>query len=392
MRNNLSDRSLHWRGQLSELRLDEGALRSNVAAVCATVPKGCTVCAVLKGDAYGHGLRAVAGALEEDEDVSMFAVASLDEAMTLRRQGSRKRVLILSQVLPEQLYGTWMRNESLENVILSAYSPAEVAQFASFARHVGIELEVHLRLDLFGGLRGMDSGMFRSERETMLHTDAVHVTGIYGHVYSAYGEDEVRKREDLEAYAAVFRDIPLEEREKLQCHLLTSVSFYRFPEYCFDMVRVGVALYGLPIGVGEAEPPRLRQVASLRSTVLNIVDVNGQSELDYDGNCPEGVRRVALVSVGSWDIPNFFRGARTSVVIRGRLLYVAGSPCMDTCYVDITHAPEVRVGDTAWFLGPAPGVTLYDKLRENGFGFQDCNMLFSGMGRLKKRLIHLDRK
>ena len=316
---------------LNEMLLSRAAIHGNTAAIRSRLPSGCRLAAVLKGDAYGHGLSSVAAELETDDNVSLFALASLDEALSIRHQGIRKPLLILCQTLPEQIREALEQGEDLHDLIFSAYTAEEVRLFGACGVLSDTQIEVHLRRDLFGGLRGMDRETFTSCRDAMFRMPGVRITGLYGHVFSAYGEDDARTERDLEAYAELFRSLPPELRRSLTCHLLTSVSFFRFPAYCFDMVRVGAALYGLPIPDPAGELPRLEGVATVRSAVLNVVPVTGESELDYEGKLSESVRHAALLSLGVWDAPGFFRGRTTRVSVRGRLLHVVGSPCMDTC-------------------------------------------------------------
>lgn len=359
--------------------IDRKKLQQNIAEIRRFLPEKCRVMAVVKGNAYGHGVEQIAPLMEANPSIHMLAVASLDEARNLHRLGVRKPVLILGHTSRSQLTD----GEIPPRVIFSASSAEDVRMYEEVSGRLGRCLPIHLRLDFGGGVRGIERKTFLRHQEWFLTSPGV--CGLYAHVYSAYNtEDDSRTERDLLEYDSVLQNIPPELRVRLCCHFLTSVSFYRFPAYAYDMVRVGAALYGFPLPGRQTQRPALSPVLSISATVLNVVPVAVDSALDYWNDIPPHVHKVALLSVGNWDVPNFFRGKNIHVCIRERLLEVVGSPCMDTCCVDVTCAPEVRPGDTVYFLQDSPGVRLTDKIHENGFDYADCQMLFSGIDRLRR--------
>lgn len=360
----------------NEAVIDSGKFQRNIEEIRRFLPETCRVMAVLKGDAYGHGIKQIAPLAQKNPFIAMAGVSSLDEAQYLCRLGIQKPVLVLGQTSWAQL----MEEPVPPLVIFSASSPEDVRMYLEAGKQLGKRLPIHLRLDFGGGVRGMDRRTFVRSQEWLL--TAPGVCGLYTHVYSAYMDDEERMARDFLEFDDILQSIPLQLRRRLVCHTLTSVSFYRFPAYTYDMIRAGAALYGFPLPGQHA--PGLSPVLSIRASVLNVVPVTVDSSLDYWHDIPSHVRSVAQLSIGNWDIPGFFRGKRIHVRIGHHLLEVVGSPCMDTCCVDVTCAPDVRSGDTAYFLQDQPGVRLTDKIRENGFGYADCQMMFSGTQRLKR--------
>ena len=392
--------------------ISQSGLYDNIARIRRMVPTGCRVAAVIKGDAYGHGLDVVAVAMEMCPDIDMLVVSSLEEAMSVLGAVVRKPILILNRVFSDTIDEALMRLEEEERIrfirqcIFSAYRWEDIVSMQRLSGKYGQAFSLHVRLDFSSGMRGMNRQQFAKFQELVYGISDVNIGGLYAHVYSAYTDDTAAAR-DIREYAAIFDAIPEKIRRKFVIHLLSSVSFYRFPEACYDMVRIGAIMYGLPVEEEEEDPhfppaPKVEPVMSIRAEVVNIADVGQGSRVDYDGYLPSEVERVALVSMGNWDIPGFFttRANRTGkqeypisgdisgrcVRIREHLCRVVGSPCMDTFCVDISGLSDVAPGDEVRILGNEEGIRLEDWLRHAGLDFGNCQMLFSGMGRLVKQL------
>lgn len=241
-------------------------------------------------------------------------------------------------------------------------------------------------MDFQSSIKGFSREKYEEHKNQLFCMDGINICGIYTHSYECYQDDDTKTRSVLEEYAAVFSELPPQTREKLTLSLLTSVSFFKYPEYSFDMVRLGAALYGLPLGSGKTVP-RLEPIMSVRSTVINIMQVTQTSNFDYTGKLPDNVRTIAHISIGCWDIPNIFRGSECCTVIRDHLCRIVGEPCMDTCCVDITGLDDIRLNDEVLFLGDRQGVRFNDLAKRCGYNIYDCQMLFAGMSRLVKEYI-----
>ncbi|HAG68940.1 MAG TPA: hypothetical protein DCL38_03090 [Lachnospiraceae bacterium] len=379
---------------MNQAQIDCKKLLENVSIIRRSVPESAELAAVVKGDAYGHGITAVSTILGKCDDISMLVVASLDEAMKVYDAGVTKQILILgdpSRDEIERVLAGRSKEEQpalIDRLIFSMYCPKELEDFCGLAhRFDGHSFNVHIRLDFASGVRGVSRREYPQIRELLSDEKKVNICGIYAHVYSAYQNDPVKTRRDLEEYAAVFREIPEELRRRLKLHLLSSVSSFCYPEYTFDMVRIGALLYGMPVRPVEGKSFRTGMVMTITCLVLRCVELNENAVLDYEGNLPEGVRRVALISAGNWDIPQFFRSRRPRVSIRGKLFPIVGSPCMDNCCVDITGNDDVMPGDTVYILGDLPGVTFMEWVEATGFDYDDCQMLLAGINRLSKSLV-----
>lgn len=362
-------------------------LQGNIQRIKSVLPTDVGIIAVVKGEAYGHGLRAMSKELSMNKNIKMLAVSSLEEARAIATV--RQDILIMYPVYTSVIK-QMMENDGMdeckkileEKVIFTVGSAFEYKVYKELATQLGIKFRVHLRLDFQGGVRGFSKKEFNDNYEYMLEEDELRVCGLYAHVYSTYTEDTKAKKKDLEEYANCFNSLDPKYRNRLMVHMLTSPSFEEFPEYSFDAVRVGAAIYGMPTGYKKSTL-NLECVMSISANIVNIVEENEGKSLDYTGQT-RNITKVGLLPIGNWDIPHFFRGKECHLRVNGVLTTLAGEACMDTCCVDVSNVPNVAVGDTVYFLDEQPGITFEEKMKENGYSMSDCQMLYGGAGRLPK--------
>jgi len=376
---------------LNRAVIDCEKLRNNVSQINQTIPDNCKIIAVVKGDAYGHGLEGIAKELDKNDSIIMFAVSSFEEAMNCINCGVKKKILLLNpapyfylrNALKE--YDSRMRRRIAEQLHFSVCSTEEFNSFEKISYEYDIRINIHLRLDFSGGYRGFNRKGFSDCMKDLFNDHSnCKIKGIYSQVYSFYYDNPDFAKTDMKEYMSALEKIPDRYRKEMLVHFLTSLSYYKYPEYCFDAVRIGAALYGMPVSRNAEDNLGLQEVMSISGTVLNVVNVNGESMLDYTGRCMAQNRKIAVLSFGSWDIPNFFKSEKTTVMIRNHLFTIVGSPCMDSFCVDVTDCVEVQPGDDVWMLDSFTGISLKDKILENNFDILDCQMMFSGMSRINK--------
>lgn len=378
---------------LNKTIVDTRILHENIQKLKATIPENAKYAAVVKGDAYGHGLKLVTRILDEEECIDMFVVASFREALYLYREDIKKPTLLLgresARVVEEELRNLdeEKRRLLMEKITFSAYSGSGLKDFERLCKYG--EVKVHLRLDFESGLKGFDRDDFEANRfrlEEDKEEYKVRITGLYAHIYAAYSGDDDRTAREIRGYEEVFDSLKEEVRDRLTIHLHSSALCYRFPENSFDMARIGALMYGIGRRRDENEPD-VKEVLSIIGTVLKIKEIEPDSTIDYSGKLPDSVKKVALMSFGSWDLPFFLTAKDPVVEIRGRLFYIVGEPCMDTCLVDITGADDICEFDRAQVIGDFPGIRFDDWVERSSLDFGNCQTLFAGIGRIPKYYI-----
>lgn len=316
-------------------RIDLSALQDNLSVVRRLCP-GSRVMAMVKADAYGHGLLRVAEALR---DADGLAVARLHEALLLRASGIKSRILLLATLLDAAELATC----SEQNIDVNAHDHASVASIAEQARHN--PLRVWLKLDCGLHRVGLNSDAFaEADRILSRHpgvTELIHMTQFSSAANPASGVTERQ--------VSAFR----------QCHnanasakvsLANSAALITRRDTHADWVRPGIMLYGYN-PLGQDHPVRLRAAMTLSAPIIAIREIGPGEPVGYDG-CwtSERVSRVATVGIGYGD--GYPRHARngTPVWISGHIAPLVGRVSMDSLTIDVTDCERVVVGDevTLW--------------------------------------------
>jgi alanine racemase len=325
-------------------------LRANLSAVKARAAPA-RVMAVLKANAYGHGLEAVARCLAPQADA--FGVALVEEGIALRRLGIEGPILVMG--------GIWTRQIPLfleHRLSFTVPSLARLADIEEAAATRGARAKVHLKIDT-----GMERiGVHHYNAEALLEAAArsshCDVEGIYTHFANADAEDLAHARLQLERFLEVLR---FYERRSLPVpvrHAANSAALLRLPEARLDMVRPGILLYGVYPYAGAPRTVEVRPALSWRSRVVYFKVVEAGSPVSY-GSTWKSDHRVRLVTVPVGYGDGYFRSmsGRAEVVLRGERRPVVGRICMDQVMVNIEWG-EAWNGDEVVLIGEQGGARV----------------------------------
>jgi alanine racemase len=323
--------------------VDLARLRDNLAAIkaCAAPAR---VMAILKANAYGHGLEAVARCLAPQAD--SFGVALVEEGIALRRLGIETPILVMG--------GIWTRQIPLflkHRLSLTVPSLARLADVEEAAAAHGRRAKIHLKVDT-----GMERiGVHHYNAEGLLDAAArsthCEVEGIYTHFANADAEDLSHARLQLERFLEVLR---FYERRSLPVparHAANSAALLRMPEALLDMARVGILLYGVSPYAGAPRSVDVKPALSWRSRVVYFKVVEAGSPVSY-GSTWQSDHRVRLVTVPVGYGDGYFRSmsGKAEVVLRGQRHPVVGRICMDQVMVNIEWG-EAWNGDEVVLIG-----------------------------------------
>ena len=350
--------------------IDCGRIRENIRTIRNAIGPKPGICAVLKANAYGHGLREMAAFLSRNALVEMLAVGTLYEAkeaeQVLRRTGADMPILILCPIGAEEAEEA-LRDGSIrrDRTIFSVYSESHFQQLNQLGQRLGKKLRVHLRLDEWDSGMGIEYRAFLRTQQQYFAGDGTEVCGVYGHMYTSYGENREATRRELEAFDRVIQKIEPAVRSGLTVHVLNSPLSFMFPEYAYDMVRSGTAIYGL----NGRDSERLQPIMRVCGRIFAVREVNSEAPLSYESSGRPGEsRRIARVMLGFGDCPHLLTQPCLRAEIRGRTWPLADEPCMDQLCVDITGSEDIREGDTAVLLG-GKGTAIQDVLEWNGVNY-----------------------
>ena len=332
----------------AEVRIELNAVRHNVARLRSGTTAD--VMAVVKADGYGHGMLPAARAALES-GASWLGVCTLDEAMTLRGAGVTAPVLawLLAPGLP-------LHEGVAADVDLSVASEEQLAEMVEAAGRAGRPARVHLKIDTGLSRGGAPATAWPAlvEAAGKAQADgAVEVVGIWSHFAYADAPGHPTIDRQLGAFRealAVAGAAGLEPRYR---HIANSAATLTRPDAHFDLVRPGIAVYGLSPIPGETFGLRPAMTVRARVTVAKRIPAGSGVSYGHTYHTPKETT-VAVVPMGYADGVARAASNRAPVWLAGRRRTIAGRVCMDQIVIDCDDDP-VSAGDVAVLFGPGDG-------------------------------------
>lgn len=340
--------------------IDLGAIRSNATTLRRHAGPESGLCAVVKADAYGHGAvetarAAIAGG------ASRLAVAVLSEALALREAGIASPILILGAVGAEEAEAT------LEAGLEASVFDAEVVgAFERAALKQGKRAKLHLKIDTGMSRVGCWPEEAPDLAALIASGRATELSGVYTHFADADSRDLGFAREQLRRFDGALAGIEARGIPRPLRHAANSAATLWLPESRLDMVRAGIALYGLTPAEGRDFDPAFVPALSIRARVTRIREVDAGTTVSY-GRIWTAKRRsrIATIPIGYADgYPRVVSG-KSWAGFGDRRLPQIGRVCMDMCMFDATDAPELREGSELVLAGPG-GPSLEELARLAG--------------------------
>lgn len=335
----------HFRRSWAEI--DLSAIKENFHTVRNQVAPHVRVMAVVKANAYGHGVERVAVLLEK-EGADYFGVSCLQEAEELRALGIQKPILILGYTAPE-----FYERVCALKITQTVFDLSTAKGLNAAAEKQGERVKIHIALDTGMGRIGLDAFDPQKAAETIKTIAALphlEVEGLFSHFSVADTDGEEPYTQGQFARFEAVRALLKEEGICPLCHIANSAGAFSDPRYQLDMVRAGIVLYGHEPG-GRENP--FQTAMTFKTVISHIKDLPAGRDISYGRRyTTEKPCRVATLSVGYADGYPRCLSNRGKVWIGGRLAPVLGSVCMDQMMVDVTDIP-CKVGDEAVLMGGA---------------------------------------
>lgn len=327
--------------------IDLDAIAHNLAVVRSFAAPA-RVLAVVKADAYGHGVVPVALRLE-DEGVDGFGVALAEEGLELREAGVRAPVLVLNGV-----YG-----RAHADVLEAGLTPVvyDLAQVEAFDRAAPDRpYRVHLKVDTGMTRLGVPLRQLPRFLEGLARFPRCALSGLMTHLSSADTDPETTALQLKlfdEARALVFAA----GHTPGTIHAANTAATLSVPASRFDMVRPGGALFG--IGMGMPEAIELRLAMRIRSEIIHLRDIEPGTHVGYDGTFTASrPTTVATVPIGYGDGLPRDLGNRGTMLVRGVRCPIIGRVSMDLTMLDVTHVPGCAQSDEVVALGTQGSETI----------------------------------
>ncbi len=340
------------------VEIDLDALAHNLNSIKNKIGKGTSIIAVVKANAYGHGIEKVSKRLE-DEGVSMFGVATVEDAVKLRAYGINNTILILGCILPNQIdtivkYSitptivNYQIAKGISSHILQSYSSADLRK-----KH-----RVHIKIDTgMGGFGIKATGAVETIRK-INELENISIDGIFTHFTSSDGSDMDTVKEQITLFNGVISALESHNIFIPIKHTDNSSIILKNP-LLFNAIRPGISLYGMYASQYLPRLIDLKQVMSLKTKIVNIKGLRKGDTVSY-GRTYTAQREtvIATLPIGYSDGYKRQLSNKGNVLVNGKIAKVAGVVRMDFTYIDITDIPGVNVGDEVVLFGSQGDKTI----------------------------------
>lgn len=328
-----------------EINLD--AIAQNVKNIKKLIGERSELMAVVKGNAFGHDILEVPSVVLNN-GATRLAVARLEEGISLRKAGITVPILVLGLTLKEQA----------ELLILYNITPAVcdfemIERLSKSAVKMNRIAKVHLKIDTGMGRLGILSEDALSFIKKLMHLNNIEIEGIFTHFSVADEKDKTYTENQFKKFTEVLNIL---EREGIKIpikHVGNSATLLDLPDMWLNMVRPGIAIYGLYPSMEVQKTIKLIPAHSFKTRIVFIKELSAGKCIGYGRTYTTTKKRtkVASLPVGYADGYNRLLSNQGEVLVRERRVPIIGRVCMDQCMVDVTDLPQVEIGDEVVLWG-----------------------------------------
>lgn len=326
--------------------IDLSAIAHNVKVFMAKLPPQTRFCAVVKADAYGHGAVAVAKqALQAG--ASYLAVAILSEAIELRKAEITAPILVLGYTALQD--APIIVDYDITQTVFTQEAAAALSHAAELA---GKKVKVHIKVDTGMGRIGAGHEAAEHFAEAVAALPGIELEGIFSHLATADSQDLSFARQQIARFQNMLERLVAKSINIPIRHLANTAATLALPEAYFDMVRVGIGLYGLYPSDEVIRDVELYPAMQLKARVVHVKEVAAGTPISYGCTyiAPE-VKQIATLPIGYADGWSRLLSGKASVVLHGQRAPIVGRICMDQCMIDVTGLPAVVSGDEVVLFG-----------------------------------------
>lgn len=347
--------STGYRETWAEVSLD--AIARNAGLFRKQAAEGCRVMAVVKANGYGHGaIQAAQAAIRAGAEY--LGVALVDEALQLRAAGISQPILVLGYTPP---LGVEMAVR--HGVSLTVYTEDVLREAIACAKKQRREARIHLKFDTGMTRIGLPSveAVIGMAEQAAGAAPFVVLEGLFTHFADADGPDPAYTLEQFARFSACIDALEARGLHIPIKHCCNSAAAMSFPQMHLDMVRIGIALYGLSPSPQLRQPEYpLRQAMQLKTKIAALRRIESGQTVGYGRTYRAAKERsIATIPIGYADGLSRTLSNRGMALVRGQRVPIIGRICMDQAMLDVTEAEGVRAGDeVVIFGGTAAGASI----------------------------------
>lgn len=308
--------------------------------------------AVVKANAYGHGMVSVSKAISDLVD--WFGVDSIDEALTLRKNGVKKPILIIGYIPP-----TRIQECAKHGFPFVAYNVETLKAISKIKAKKGA-FKIHLKIETGTTRQGLEGASLDAFVKRIKKIPSIKIEGAYTHYANIEDTtDPAYAMKQLKRFKSEIARLKKLGVEPSILHTACSAAAILYPETHFNMIRLGISLYGhwpsketLAVARQKKTKIELKPALAWKTVVAQVKSVPKGTHVGY--GLTETMSRkskVAVLPVGYWDGVDRKLSSVGHVLIRGRRCKIVGRVCMNMVVVDVTDVPSVKSGDEAVLIG-----------------------------------------
>ena len=327
------------------IEVDIEKIRNNIAKVKTLVDDTVGVMAIVKANAYGHGMAHIAHAIADI--VNYFGVSTFTEAEILRTEGILTPILILGSILPYEF------EPAIDHDLTLSVSDSEYAQaLNTVGRQKNKKVKVHLKIDTGMGRWGFIYKYAYNEIKKVLALPFLDGEGIFTHFPVADNEKIDFTERQIELFKALIDELERDGIIFSYMHAANSAGIVNFKESHFNLIRPGMIMYGYYPHESLHEKLHVEQALSIKGRICLIKEFEPRRGVSYGRRyITEKRTKIGVIPIGYSHGYPYALSQKGIVLIQGRRYPIAGSVCMDYIMVDLGDDSHICIGDEVVLLG-----------------------------------------
>jgi alanine racemase len=333
----------------SWVEVDLQAIENNVRLVKQRTHA--EVMAVVKANAYGHGAVPVARAALKG-GATWLGVARIEEALELRADGLNTPILLLGYTPPGKV-----KEAISQNISMTVWNASQIQLASSMAEQIGLPARIHLKIDT--GMHRI--GIFPSDvaqfSRVIVQTPGLQLEGVFTHFACADEIDSATTSQQEGLFRNALEQIQLSVPSGVLVHASNSAASLTRPSAHFDMVRLGIAMYGLQPSREVPLPVGFQPALTWKTVLSQVKTLPPGNGISYGHEyITRSEEHIGTIPLGYAD--GFHRVHGSYVIVRGCKVPVVGIICMDQCMLNLNTVPDCSVGDEVVIIGSQDGMHI----------------------------------
>lgn len=325
------------------LEVNLGAIRRNYQRLITLA--GRPVMAVIKANAYGHGLLPVTRALV-DAGATWLGAARVEEALSVREAGMDTPIMILGYMHPQ-----WAGEAANNRITTAVYEPELAQAFSDQAVAAGTVLHVHAKVDTGMNRLGIDAENGVEFVRWLGTLPGLQVDGLFTHFAAGDEPNRPVSASQLQRFETLLDSLNAVGLRPPVVHAANSATTLNFPQARYDLVRCGIAVYGMHPSPETHLPEDFEPALSWKALLTSVKMVPPGEGISYNHRyITQKAERIGVTALGYGDGFRRMLDVNTALV-RGTRVPVVGAVCMDQCMLQLDSVPEARVGDEVVLIG-----------------------------------------